>query len=213
MVTCDKSICEELILRGANVDDVNDENESVIYVACLHNRHQALELLLDHAKQLDIFSMSDEKPAFRYLVENLTPVKLKMALSLLKAGCDVSMSIFETAYNDLYVEFLPNGQTRLPVKKLATLIQMILKCGYRVNRKDVDSFKESWLKCHLVENNEIDVCDKLEEMLNVSLTRPKTLAELCRVKIRENLRKPLKYSITVLDIPKDLKAYLRFETI
>ena len=88
---CSNDIVQMLIEKGADVDAVNNENETPLHIAARHSRIDTIQTLLRHAKRLDVVSKY-KMTAYKNLVVSLQAEKIMMAVSLMKAGCDTSLS-------------------------------------------------------------------------------------------------------------------------
>lgn len=51
-----------------------------------------MRLLLEYSKNIDVCSSSACTTPFRFLLENLTRNRLRMAIDILRAGADVNLS-------------------------------------------------------------------------------------------------------------------------
>ena len=90
---------------------------------------------------------------------------------------------------------------------------MVIKSGYELNRRDEKMYKDSWLRSYLSNGNESNGANMVRQLDSVFSNEPMSLKDICRVQIRKCLEKPLKKSISQLDIPIVLKKFLAFEII
>jgi ankyrin repeat protein len=89
---CSAEVVEWLCLRGANADAVNNNNETPLHLAAQDSNVIIVKTLLNRARSLDQCTRFENKTVFRLLVEQADVFKIKMAMCVVKAGCDVNMS-------------------------------------------------------------------------------------------------------------------------
>ena len=92
VANCGNQVVKQLISKGANVDAINEANETPLHIASRYGDFETFETLLLHAKNLDQCTVSGNITVFKILIESMNIEKLKMAVSLIKAGCDVNKS-------------------------------------------------------------------------------------------------------------------------
>lgn len=247
VANCNNNVVVELLEHGANPDALNNENETPLHIVIRHNRCEILQTLLSVCKSLDQCSLFGNRTAFKYLIENLTVDKIKMALLLIKAGCDVNKSFSGTTINtenirlvflhshfDSPFEFIfrlskskfkfyqqmsyfgapsQNQEDQLSnaaIGLLVNLVVLVIEAGYRISLADYKLFQDSWLFNHLA-TNDLNTFNYVNSIFLSCLNGPNSLANLCRIRIRSILNKPIETSISMLNIPKQLKSFIYFD--
>jgi ankyrin repeat protein len=98
-----------------------------------------------------------------------------------------------------------------PIRLYIRLIELILLAGYRLTFDDYKLYDHSWLSAYL-KNTDIVKKNYLDQLfLSSGLRSSRKLVDLCRIKVRKLLRKPLNTSIDFLQIPIQLKSYLNLD--
>ncbi len=118
---------------------------------------------------------------------------------------------FQEENNDDYL--LQTIVKNLPVKLYTRLIELIILAGYKLTNNDFKLFDESWLSTFLDSNYPKMKTYLVGLFLENGLYAPRSLTSLCRIKVRELLRKPIRPSIIRLDIPSELKHFLYLENL
>ena len=155
------------------------------------------------------------------ILDNLQIEKLKMAIALIKSGCDVNKSfeangiIMKPSPLQLVLD-MPLMRVEEPTgieyaaRLMVSLIDLVVNAGYTVNIDDLDAYSNSWLSEYLTKYD-LNLMKHLDNVFLISLNVPMRLDFICRVKVRSVLNKPLLNSVNSLNIPKDLKSFLFFE--
>ena len=215
---CSNQIVQMLIRRGADVDALNNERETPLHVAARRSRFEIIETLLRHSTQLDCVSSYQNTP-FKNLLENLHVEKLRMAIALVKYGCDVNKSfIDEKGRNSSPLQLIfdmPLVRLEEPIKieyvlrLMVSLISFTIQSGYRATMADLTAYANSWLSV-CIEKLEPSAKSYLDDLLVKSISSPMRLEFLCRNRVRYLIKKPISRSFNSLNIAKNLKSFLFF---
>lgn len=228
VANCSNHVCILLLDHGADPDSTNNDQETPLHIAIRHGHKDILETLLKKSKNLDQASIYGGRTAFKCLIENLSVDKIKMAIDIIRAGCDVNKGfsgVKEDRGYDIFVESPfeyifkltknkfrfahqinlfgnldsknESGLSQIGIKQMVILVSMLIKSGYKLNKNDMSLYESSWLKEYL---------DHHGIVFNGFLS----LADLCRVRIRCLLKKPLDNNVDNLDLPTNLKNFLKF---
>ena len=92
---------------GAHADALNKQNETPLHIVTRQNRNEILRILLNYAKNLDVCSELFKRP-FKSVMDEIHIDKLKMAIMLVRAGCDVNLG-----YNRDILNFGHNSTAQL----------------------------------------------------------------------------------------------------
>jgi len=218
-------VVEALVEHGANPDALNLEHETPLHIAVRHTSLRTITFLCDRSANLDAMSVHGNT-AFRNLLETFRPrgdtqlnsaTKLDMLACLITAGCDVNKSFFQT--DDLMGVSYYNGSPLgylfeffpVPIRasdtnskiaaRLVGLVLMIIEAGYRPSYLDLCQYRQSWL--HFILGSSY-----LEEKISQRIHRPNRLVDVCRVRLRGLLAKPIGRSLRDLELPEGLKEFL-----
>jgi hypothetical protein len=82
------NVVNALIENGANVDAINDQNETALHIATGLNQINLVETLLAKATKIDLISKSDETP-LKNVFKMFQREKLEILKKLILAGCDI----------------------------------------------------------------------------------------------------------------------------
>jgi ankyrin repeat protein len=249
---CSAEIVQKLIEHGADVDALNDDRETPLHIIARHSRVEIMQLVLKYATNLDQSSIYGNKTAFKTLIEIGQVEKLKMAICLIKAGCDVNKSfnkvinslnlstnddepqfrsIFAMMNDSPFDNLFRISRTRMkfyqqthakeinenryedPIYIVVSLMELLLKAGYKVSASDYKFYKESWI-CANIKSVDAEREINLDNLFKFYLNRPASLKDLCKFKVRSLMKKPVEQSIEDLcDFPKQLKSYLNLEYV
>ncbi|RNA19613.1 ankyrin repeat [Brachionus plicatilis] len=228
MANCSNDVVIMLLDYGADPDDINNDLETPLHIAIRHGQKDILQTLLKSSKNLDQTSICGGRTAFKYLMENLTVEKLKMAIELIRAGCDVNKGFSGSIENrgyDITIDSPFENIFKLTKSKFRFVHQISLFGEF--DRKDESGLSQIGIRflvrlVHLLiktgyKLNKNDVFlyenswmkDYLVEN-GVNFSQMISLADLCRVRIRSIASKPLDKSIDSLDVPDSLKNFLKF---
>ncbi|CAF0804567.1 unnamed protein product [Brachionus calyciflorus] len=228
VANCPNEVVKMLLNNGADPNMINNDQETPLHIAIRHNQPEILKTLLKITKNLDQGSIYNCRTAFKCLMETLSIEKIKMACDLVRSGCDVNKSFTSQVYHrgyevyvdspfeyifrmakskfrfvqqiNLFGEFDMGDEYGLSCTALSliiNLISLIVKAGYRIMRNDLNLYENSWLKEYL-------------DRYGIRFKSVCSLCDLSRLKIRECLKKPLDESIEFLDLPENLKMFLKF---
>jgi hypothetical protein len=220
---CGVNVVTELILNNANIDLLNNDNETSLHISCKQYRVDMIKLLLEYAIDLNKISNFNYTP-LKYLIENLQPNRVSAAVGLIQCGADCNLIMFEnlsttnnnnnnsqnsdnslsgfTCLEYIFKNYENNFKIKTDFKILIELIEIILNSGYKMNLNEFNIIKI----LPLFNNNN----NQRLEFINYYKT-PNLLANLCRIQIRCLLKKPFLNSIQYLNIPLLLKEFLYFK--
>jgi hypothetical protein len=210
---------EQLITFGANVDLVNDDRETPLHTALKQTRVPIIERLLVDACMLNIESSYGMTP-LRVFMENFEMAKMDTAVKLIRCGCDANLLKFEWLSTQItsdeanlkmdvidLVEFLANISDGLVKSdadrtRIIAFIDFIVKSGLKMDAKrDVAAIRASGLF-----GSDAQKCEAFVSRMQT----PQPLMNLCRIRVRSQLKMPLLASIHRLNLPVYLKEFLFF---
>lgn len=228
VANCSNDVVSMLLEHGADPDGVNNDQETPLHIAVRHGHKDILETLLKTSKNLDQTSIFGGRTAFKCLMENLSIEKIKMAIDLIRAGCDVNKGfsgVIEDRGYDIYIdspfEYIfklsknkfrfvfqinqfgnldcknESGMSQIGLRIVVRLVSLLIKSGYKISKSDILLYTNSWLKEYLDQHD-------------VKFSRMLSLEDLCRVRIRGLINKPLDKNVDCLDVPDNLRNFLKF---
>lgn len=199
---------------------LNHDNETPLHIAARQSRVEIINELLDKSLMINTQSLIGHTP-FRSVIEYLSIAKIDAAIQMIRMGCDVNIKITRdivtgqigdnllystvrhTCLEHIFYFYDHNLiKSEHDKQKLIKLIDMILKAGYKLNKvKDLS---------RVMTTNLLNNYPMVRKYLLIKFSSPDTLANLCRVKVRNLLVKPLAISINLLNVPKFVKEFLYF---
>lgn len=209
-----------------------------MHIACKQNRHDMIKILINYSKlSFNKISRLKYTP-LKYIIESIDPDRIDIAVKLIQAGSDVNLIKFKSiqtnnvtnngdtnangdnndarqlqqgsqlnAFNEqisclehLFKNYETKFKEQNEQKLLIDFIDVMLNSGYKVNTNEINMIKTVNLFSNVFNNRRLKLLERLKT--------PNSLASICRVHIRNSLRKPLHDSIQTLVIPTLLKEFL-----
>jgi hypothetical protein len=191
-----------------------------LHIAARQSRVEIINELLDKSLMINTQSLNGHTP-FRSVIEYLSIAKIDSAIRMIRMGCDVNIKIARNMVTSqlgdnlmyttvrhtclehiLYYYDHNSIKNEHDKQKLIKLVDMVFKAGYKPNRiKDLSLM----MTTNLLNNYPL-----VRKYFLLKFNSPDTLANLCRLKVRNSLVKPLAISIDLLHVPKFVKEFLYF---